>query len=221
MSDRSVPDAVRRAVEADLSPVRPLAAPWQRAALATVVAVVAAAIGLLTAPLRLDLTQLPMWIGWGASLAELCVGVGLVSVGLRESVPGAGLSSGATAATATGAMALQVGVGLVTWHLSPAVVHPSSPAAAGFGCMTHEAALALPTFVVTLWLVFRALPLRAPTAGLLGGAGAAMAADAVLHLLCPVADLDHVLVWHTGTIVVFATAGWLTGAVWERIRWRR
>jgi hypothetical protein len=221
VSGPPLPDAVRRAVGTDLAPVRPLAAPWQRAALAAAVAVLAAAIGLLTSPLRIDLAQLPMWLGWGASLVELCVGVGLVSVGLRESIPGAGLSSGATAATLVSAMALQVGVGLVTWRLSPAVADPASPLAAGVGCLTHESALALPTFVVALWLVFRALPLRAPTAGLLGGAGAAMTADAVLHLLCPVADLGHILLWHTGTIVAFAAAGWLTGLVWERVRWRR
>ena len=78
----------------------------------------------------------------------------------------------------------------------------------------------LPLVAVTLWLVFRALPLRAPIAGLLGGAGATVASDAVIHLLCPMANLAHVLVWHSGAMVAFMAAGWLVGTVWQRIRWR-
>jgi hypothetical protein len=71
---------------------------------------------------------------------------------------------------------------------------------AGVTCSTHDAALALPALAITLWLVFRALPLRPSIAGLLGGTGAAVTADAINHILCPMSDLRHVLVWHTGMI---------------------
>jgi hypothetical protein len=68
---------------------------------------------------------------------------------------------------------------------------------------------------VTLWLVFRALPLRPSVAGLLGGAGAAVTADALTHVLCPMSDLRHVLVWHTGAMVVLMLLGWAIGRAWE------
>ncbi len=68
----------------------------------------------------------------------------------------------------------------------------------GISCATHDVALALPALVVTLWLVFRALPMRPSIAGILGGTGAAVTADALIHIMCPMSDLRHVLVWHTG-----------------------
>jgi hypothetical protein len=42
--------------------------------------------------------------------------------------------------------------------------------------------------------------------------------DAVTHLLCPISDLTHVLVWHTGAVLGFAVLGWLAGTIWERRR---
>ena len=48
-----------------------------------------------------------------------------------------------------------------------------------------------------------------------------MTADAISHLLCPYSDLRHVLVWHTGTIVLFMVLGWAVGTIWGRLRWRR
>jgi hypothetical protein len=71
----------------------------------------------------------------------------------------------------------------------------------------------------TLLLVFNALPLRAAVAGMLGGVAAAIAADAVNHLLCPASDLHHVLVWHSGAVVLFMNLGLVIGWVWQRIRW--
>jgi hypothetical protein len=71
---------------------------------------------------------------------------------------------------------------------------------------------------VALWLVFRALPLRPSVAGLLGGTGAAVTADAVIHILCPMSDLRHVLVWHTGVIIGLMVIGWAAGKLWEKRR---
>ena len=88
----------------------------------------------------------------------------------------------------------------------------------GVGCATHDLALGLPALAVTLWLVFRALPLRPSIAGLLGGTGAAITADAINHIVCPMSDLRHVLVWHTGVIFGLMLVGWLTGKIWERVR---
>ena len=79
--------------------------------------------------------------------------------------------------------------------------------------------MALPALAVTLWLVFRALPLRPSIAGLLGGAGAAVTADALTHVLCPMSDLRHVLVWHTGALIGLMFIGWLAGKLWERKRY--
>ena len=91
---------------------------------------------------------------------------------------------------------------------------------AGVTCATHDTGLALPALVVTMWLVFRALPLRPSVAGLLGGTGAAVTADAITHVLCPMSGLRHVLVWHTGVIFGLMLIGWAAGVLWERAKFR-
>jgi hypothetical protein len=84
--------------------------------------------------------------------------------------------------------------------------------------MMSDTMLALPTLLITIWLIVRAFPVRAWMAGLLGGAGAAIASDAITHLQCPVSDMRHVLVWHTGAVILISAAGALAGFAWGR--WR-
>jgi len=221
MSLESVPETLRRAIEDDLHPVRPLPPIWQRTMVAAATMAVILAFTLATASLRPDIDKLPMWLSWGCSTFQLVMGVMLIALALRESVPGAGVPAGSIRLAAVIALAMQILVGIATSIFSPAIPMPGSSVSAGVGCLQHESLLALPTFVVTLWLVFRALPMRAPAAGLLGGAGAAIASDAVLHLLCPMSDLRHVLVWHTGAVILFMALGWIIGWVWARLRWGR
>jgi hypothetical protein len=220
MSLESLPEALRRTVENDLRPVRPLPPVWLRTMMAVGILAVVFAFVLAKASLRSDLDQLPMWLSWGCSVLQLGLGVLLIALAMREAVPGCGAPRGVVQAAAATALAVQVLVGIATAIFSPAI-DVIGGVGTGIGCFRVESAMALPTFAVTLWLVFRALPLRAPIAGLLGGAGATVASDAVIHLLCPMANLAHVLVWHSGAIVAFMAAGWLVGTVWQRIHWRR
>jgi hypothetical protein len=221
MSLDSIPDDLREAIEGDLHPVNPLHPAWVRAMLAVAILAVVLAFVLAKASLRPDMDQLPMWLSWGCSIVQLALGVLLVGLALREAVPGEGIPGGAVRIAALTALAVQILVGIATSIYSPVITMPGSGFAPGIGCLKHETAMALPTFLVTLWLVFRALPLRAPTAGLLGGAGATVASDAVIHVLCPMSNLSHVLIWHTGAVILFMTIGWVAGMIWERLRWRR
>lgn len=217
MTSRRLPDRLQRAVEQDSKPVRPLHPAWMKALLAVAVTAIVLAATLATASLRTDIGQLPMWLTWGSSLVQLALGLLLIGLALRESIPGESLARGAVGLAAAAALAVQILIGVATSVYAAS----GTPCGNGMGmtCFSHEAAMALPTFAITLILVFRALPLRAPTAGLLGGAGATLAADAVIHLLCPVSNLMHVLTWHTGSIVFFMGLGWTTGFIWRRIHW--
>ncbi len=217
MNLESLPNSLREAIESDHQPVRPLHPAWMRTMLAVATMSVVLAFVLAKASLRPDIDQLPMWLSWGCSTLQLVLGAILVGLAMRESIPGEGLPGGAVRFAAVTALAVQILVGIATSIYSPAIAMPGSGIAPGIGCLKHETAMALPTFVVTLWLVFRALPLRAPTAGLLGGAGATVASDAVIHLLCPMANLSHVLVWHSGAVILFMAIGWTAGSIWERM----
>ena len=219
MSFDPMPDGLRQAIEGDHRSVRPLHPAWMRIMLAVATLAIVLSFVLARASLRADIDQLPMWLSWGCSALQLGLGIILLGLAVRESVPGAVVPAGAVRTAAVTAVVVQVLVGVATSIVSPSIPMPGSGLAPGIGCLKHETLLALPTFLVTLWLVFRALPLRAPTAGLLGGAGATVASDAVIHLLCPMADLTHVMLWHTGAVVIFMAAGWAIGTVWDRFRW--
>jgi hypothetical protein len=219
MNLETVPNGLREAIRQDSRAVQPLHPAWLRTVVSTGVLAVVLAFALASSSLRTDLDQLPMWLSWGCSALQLVLGVLLIAMALRESVPGAAVPNGVIRWVAATALAVQVLVGIATSIYSPAITMPGSGMAAGVGCLSHETLIALPTFVFTMWLVFRALPLRAPVAGLLGGVGAAVASDAVLHLICPMSNLRHVLVWHTGAVVLFMVAGWVAGLIWERFRW--
>ena len=211
-------ESLREAVAGDLKPVKPLHPAWMRIMLAVGFTTVVLAFILAKASLRADLDQLPMWLSWGCATLQFALGLVLVALALKEAVPGAGAPAGAVAVAAVTAVTVQVLVGVATSLVSPTIASGVG-FAAGIGCFAHETTMALPAFAITLSLVFRALPLRAPTAGLLGGAGATVTADAVIHLLCPVSSLSHVLVWHTGAVIFFMTVGWLAGIVWQHLRW--
>jgi hypothetical protein len=39
--------------------------------------------------------------------------------------------------------------------------------------------------------------------------------DGVWHMICPYAELSHVMVWHGGAVLALAGLGWLLGAAIE------
>jgi hypothetical protein len=216
-----IPESLRQAISNDLSPVKPLPPVWMR----TLYAVAVAAAGLTIVvtvfklSLRPDMDQLPMWLSWGCTALQLTIGVILVGMALREAVPGSAVPVGAVSLAVGTGVVMQILVGIATWMHSPGMpLVKGHGLKAGMTCSTHDAALALPALAVTLWLVFRALPMRPSVAGLLGGTGAAVTADAINHILCPMSDLRHVLVWHTGMILGLMLLGWAAGKLWERRR---
>ncbi len=221
MSTNSIPESLREVISEDLQPVRPLPPVWMRTLTAVAVAAAGLAVMVVAFKLRLrpDMDQIPMWLSWGCTGLQLIVGVVLIGMALREAVPGRGVPYGAVKLAVGTGVLMQVLVGIATWMHSSGMPFPNGLGLkVGMTCATHDTALALPALLVTLWLVFRALPLRPSVAGLLGGTGAAIGADAINHVLCPMSDLRHVLVWHTGVIFGLMLIGWLTGRVWE---WRR
>ena len=219
MTTPRIPDELRRAVAADLAPVRPLPAPWVRAAEVGVWG--AAALLLVPAlfGLRHDAAALGFLMMWGAGIAEVVAGLLVVAVAMAEGIPGAGLSPLRRGLALLGGIVVQGGVALLTWMRAPA--GPESVSHAGASCFAMQGMLGLPALALAVWLLVRALPVRPRWAGALAGLGAGLVADGVWHLVCPVCDLHHVLVWHGGATAAMIAAGFLLGALWEHRRLRR
>jgi hypothetical protein len=221
VSTELLPNSLRRTISDDLAPVKPLSPVWVRTLYAVVVG--AAGLTLVVAAFKLslrpDMEQIPMWLSWGCTAVQFVVGVVLMSMALRESVPGHGVPTGAVGLVVSMGVVMQIVVGVATWMQSPGLPFVKGHGLRiGLACSTHDVALALPALAATLWLVFRALPLRPSMAGILGGTGAAVTADAINHIICPMSDLRHVLVWHTGMIFGLMFVGWAAGTLWERRR---
>lgn len=220
MSGRGLlPDALHRALDADHRAVRPLRPAWVRALWVALWALVALVVLPAAIGVRTDIESLGLALSWGAAVLECLAGLGLVVLALREAVPGSGVTrSAGSAALAGGVVALLLVAGL-SW-LQRGMPAGSFPPR-GAHCFPMESTLALPALVVTMVLVARAYAVRPRWAGVLGGAGAGVVTDGIWHLICPYADLSHVLVWHGGAMLAPAVFGWLAGSVVEGLRRRR
>lgn len=211
-----IPESLRREIEKDLRPVRPLPPPLLR----TLAVAVWAAVLLLVVPVvfgvRPDAPVLGPFMTWGAALVEAAGGLVLVWLALREAVPGGGIATGEVVLLLVTAVAVEAGVALLTAARSASMVQGSA-LAHGVECFSIESSLGLPALALTVWLTVRAFPVRPARAGLLGGAGAGLLANGVQHLICGIASLDHVMVWHLGASVFLALIGWLGGLLWETI----
>lgn len=216
MSAPPVPEELLKAVTDDLRPVTPLAPVWRRTLWASAISVLVFATAVFGLGMRSDLPDIPTWLGWGCSIIELLAAALLLGLALRESIPGRSLPLGSVMTILATSIVFQLTVGFVTWRFSSGVPWEDHPLAHGMGCMVSDTALALPTLLITLWLIGRAYPTRAWMAGMLGGAGAAIASDAITHLRCPVSDMRHVLIWHTGAVIVISAVGALIGLLWGR-----
>ncbi len=210
------PDWLRRAVAADIRPVRPLASPARRAIAVGAWAPIAAALVLALLGARADLPVR----GWAGTLApaalEVAAGLALVALALAETVPARGAARvHVLAALGLAALAF-VGQAAWTRGASPGVAVPDPLLSHGPHCFALQVAVGVPALALVALMVARAAPLRAAWAGFVGGAGAGLVAEGVYHLHCPITDLRHVLIWHGAAIAALALAGLAAGISWER-----
>jgi hypothetical protein len=216
MSDDPIrmPEELRRTVERDLEPVRPLPPPWKRLLFVLPVAAVALLLPLGAFNIRGD-SQFDLLLGWIPVAIQLLLAGGLLLFALRESVPGWRVSSSAVFLLCLMAFGLQVIVNLAIYLRMPMPGEAERTLSMWFACFRFESLIGLPILVVNAWLVARALPQRPWLAGLLAGLGAGFAADASWRLICPASDPGHVLLGHTGGILLLGVTGFLLGYLWS------
>jgi hypothetical protein len=200
------PASLRTAIAADLAGVKPLRSPLARAMAVAPFGIVLLVAAPLTFELRSDVARLGSLWSWGASALQAALGLGLVTAGLREAVPGRAWSSRDLTLLVSVPLALFVGVTLTAWWRSP-TTGPESWWLVLALCALGAASSALPAVALGAVLAHRAFPSRPGVAGALVGLGAGLMADAGWRLFCHDSQPEHVLPAHLGAVVLAMLAG--------------
>lgn len=212
------PPALRQLVAGDLQPVRPLRKPWIRAS----ATLPCAFLLLIAAPvifgLREDAERLGWVLTWGMSSLQIGIGMRLVALALRESVPGQALPRGVLGTALGLALGSVVVVTFATWIVSPIHITTESVAYVSVFCFVHTLVASVPVVVLVGILVARAFPLRPHIAGALSGAAGGVLSDAGWRLFCHYSDPLHVLPTHLGAVMTATLLGVLCGLVFRRRR---
>lgn len=209
-----MPEELRRTIAADPESVRPLPAPWKRVLWALPVAVVIVAVPLLVFGLRAGTEELGPLLSWVPMVLQVALGLALLTLALREAVPGLGIPRTLVFTVCLGALGAHLAVNLVVWLRYP--VGYQDLLESWWGCFRYEFLLAVPFLVLVTWLAAAALPVRPRAVGLLAGAGAGFLADASWRMICPVSAPLHVIGAHDGAIVFLGALGYLLGWFWEK-----
>lgn len=212
------PQALLDAIKKDLAPVKPLAPPWRRALFVVPVALVVMGMPFLYYRLR-DTTDLGATLGWMPVAVQILLAFALLVFALREGIPGWRASAGAIFSLCVVAYTVQIAVNLLIFLRSPASAGGSG-LAMWMQCFRVESLIGLPMLIVVAWLVARTLPQRPWLAGFLAGTGAGFAGDASWRMFCPYSDPTHILLGHTGGILVLGLTGFLLGYLWSLVSQR-
>jgi hypothetical protein len=202
-----MPAGLRRAIEADLHPVVPLAPPLVRVAAVAPIALFLLVGAALVFGVRGDALRLGWILTWGASSVEMTLGLTLVAAALREAVPGTTLSRRALTATFAAAMVAIVAITWLTWSASPTRIVRDPGAFIWRVCVGGTTVSALPALFLSGWLVARGFPLRPRLAGALYGLGAGLMADAGWRIFCHFSEPAHVFGTHTLAVGITTIVG--------------
>lgn len=217
-NDAALPESLRRAIYADLKPVKPLAPPFQRSILLVPWTLLALATFWSKLGFRPDLPQLGAVLAWGLSIAQLLLALMVAVSSLRESTPGSGLPRTTLWACALGAFGFHLAGLALAFRQSPFPAPPDLVSVELRTCLYYEFLIAAPLLLIGLWLLGRGLPFRPATAGALAGLAAGLLADSSWRLICPFTFPSHVLPSHTGPILAMAALGAVLGALMDRRR---
>jgi hypothetical protein len=191
-----IPAALRRSIESDLHPVRPLAAPIVRVAWVVPIAILLLVSAAVVLGVRRDAVRLGWALTWGASALEMTLGLGLIAASLREAVPGTTLSRRALGLCFGSALVATVAITGLTWVVSPILIFRDPTLFIWRVCVAGTIVGAFPALAVSGALVARGLPLRPRLAGALYGLGSGLLSDAGWRIFCHFSDPAHVFGAH-------------------------
>ena len=233
MTDHSpkLPEALLRAVAADMEPVRPAPGPLKLALRMSALALVVSPIVILAVGLRPDAERLGPVLTWIASAAQFGLATAVIWIAARESTPSRRLPRRVIDCALAGALILVVLITILTFRASPENEAPSlsrmrvietlippniSDLVMALACAAGST-IAGGVLVLLFGRLFRdSLANRPALAGLLYGFGAGLAINAAWRIACPISTPLHVLGAHGLAILGTALLGALLGRLMGR-----
>lgn len=88
----------------------------------------------------------------------------------------------------------------------------------GLPCALSIFVIAMPSWLILLWLVKRGAPMRARLSGLLVGAGALSLSFATMRIACPIDEPLHLLTWHLLPAIMLTVLSAIAGTIWLQFR---
>ena len=222
-NDKALRELTAR-ISQDLVVESPLGSAWKRALWLLPYALFAAAVLLVTLGLRRDASQLTLLVLWGLALVLLAAAFAVLSFILRESIPAFAMRPSVWLVALLLTFFLQQSAALLTYGQSPLAVADERVLSLGAACLARMAVIGLLPLVVALFLISRGLPLRPRLSGLIAGFAGGLTAEAIYRLHCPYSHWEHMLVWHSGAVVLLGFFGFVAGLAFEARRlesWRR
>ncbi|HSR66489.1 MAG TPA: NrsF family protein [Acidobacteriota bacterium] len=192
---------VYRHVKDDLEEVRPLPATGVRLLPSVAWMVLASTMIAVLSGIRPDMPKLGELGTWGLSLFGLAVAGTVAYWSLREAVPAAGLQSHLALALAVAAPLTQICLASVSHAASPTFAPAGNEVGAAMHCFTRLCLLSVPMLLLLFKMQRDGFPTRPYIAGLLAGAAAALTAEMVWRLHCPISSPFHTLAGHTSAIL--------------------
>ena len=205
--DDGMPAELRAAIERDLRPVTPLPPPSRRVLPLVPVGIVLLVASAAAFGLRVDAPEIGPLLTWGASVAQMVLGLLVMAAALREAVPGTTLTRRSIGVIAGTSLIALLAITWATWWTSPTTIRPDIVGYVWRICVAGTVLSALPALMLSGWLVARAFPLRPRLAGALYGLGAGLLADAGWRLFCHFSDPVHVLGAHALGVGVAVIVG--------------
>ena len=212
-------ERVRDEVSKNLEPVTPLRPAWMSALVAIPMALFLLSLVLVVYGLRSDAASIGGWALWGPASLMVGAAYAVLTLALVQRAPESTVSRLWWVALPLLSIAIQLGG--TYWTLAksgpPVAVSWQTEAM----CFGRISALGVPPVILALWLLSRGLPLRPKVAGLLAGIGGGLVSEGVYRLHCGMSHPAHIVVWHTGAILVMGLGGLIAGTWWERRQLQR
>lgn len=207
MDEQELLKRLRSEIGPELAPVRPFSPPGARALWLMVVwLALGAGVFMLLGP-RQDIGVLGAWRSIGLSLVELVACFMLAVVAFRLAVPAmAGSTRGALAWVAV-ALGLHLVISWVTLDRSAMSPPHGQEWRDGLTCLASIAALGAAPLVMGAALLARGLLRHYLVPFLLTGFASGLAGEAIWRLHCPYSAWDHVLLFHSGALLLFLLLG--------------